>query len=66
MGNGILKVEGESFNFSNGEKYVIFARGTSAESLVTSACVPNVTLAEARRTVAILDRIVKSLSGLGR
>ena len=34
MGNGILKVEGESFNFSNGEKYVIFARVTSGMEAV--------------------------------
>jgi hypothetical protein len=38
---------GEGFDFTDGEKYLIFARGNSADSLVTGVCLPSDLLAKA-------------------
>jgi hypothetical protein len=57
--DGTYTIMGEAFSFRTGEEYLIFGDGTSAETLSTDACKPNVRLAAAQRTIAVLDQIVK-------
>ena len=58
-GDGTISLLSESFSFRDGEHYLIFAYGTSAESLSTSVCVPTGTLTNSNRTIAVLNQIVK-------
>ena len=62
-GDGTLLTRGEGFNFTDGEKYLIFASGNSADSLATSVCVPTARLTESKRTITVLDRLVKRSGG---
>jgi hypothetical protein len=62
-GDGTITTFGEGFTFLTGEDYVVFGHGTSAEALSTSVCVPTGRLADSKRTIAVLDQIVKRTSG---
>jgi hypothetical protein len=59
IGDGTLLTRGEGFDFTDGEKYLIFARGNSADSLVTGVCLPSDLLAKAKPTIAVLNRLAK-------
>lgn len=60
--DGTYTIHGEVFSFRKGQRYVLFAfgkpRGRLIDSLATSGCEPNVTLAQAGATVGVLDTIV--------
>lgn len=60
-GDGTITAFGEGFDFVTGEEYLVFGYGTSAESLSTSVCRPNGRLADSKRTIAVLDQVVKRL-----
>jgi hypothetical protein len=57
--DGTFTVVGEAFSFRTGEHYLIFAYGTSAESLSTDVCTPSGKLTNSNRTIAVLNQIVK-------
>ena len=62
--DGTHTVISESFPFTNGASYVLFAYGKTADAnrhgtLSTSICQPNVKLTAAGPTIAVLDKVVK-------
>lgn len=61
--DGTYTVTSEAFSFRTGEEYLIFGNGTSAETLSTDDCEPNVRLAAAQRTIAVLDQIAARAGG---
>lgn len=61
--DGTFTIHGEAFSFGKSQKYILFGFGTPAkgklvDSLSTSSCEPNVDLARAGATIAVLDAIV--------
>ena len=58
-GDGTFTYETESFQFRQGQTYLLFGYGKSTESMTTSVCKPNGLLKESATKVAILDKFVK-------
>jgi len=59
-GGGLISIDSEAFVFRTGEEYIIFGHGTSAETLLAAdVCKPNIRLADAKRTIAVLDQLAK-------